>query len=115
MKTWRIEVIVVVIVLLIQLYFTHFKLNEIICSLAVLLTFCHAQIADRLQEQQEILTHKVVECYWKLKYYFIAKECLWIAFFILTHSYSAISGAILFSLYPIYRKIYRKYRPIKIK
>jgi hypothetical protein len=113
MKTWKKEAIVVAIVLLLQLSFTKFKTPEIICSLAVFFTFLHAQVADRMQERQAILETPDVHCYWKLNWFFTIKEALWIAFFLTTNAYSALSGAILFSLYPFWRKYWRKIKPLQ--
>lgn len=112
MKTWYIEAGVVAVVLFVQLFFTHFYISEIICSFAVFVTFLHAQIADRMQERQAILETPDVHCHWKLNWFFTIKECLWIAFFLMTNSYSALSGAILFSLYPFWRKYWRKINPL---
>lgn len=111
-KTWIYEAIVVGMVLLSVWFFTGHKIIEFIGSLAVFITFLHAQISDRLQERQAIQEKPDVECHWKLNYYFISKEILWILFFSLTGAYSAITGAILFCLYPLWRKYYRKLKPI---
>lgn len=114
MKTWHIEVIIVMIILSLQLFFTNFSINEIICSCAVLFTFKHAQIADRMQERQSIMEKPDVHCYKWSNRYFILKEAMWICFFLMTKSYAALSGAILFSLYPLWRKYWRRMHPIKI-
>jgi hypothetical protein len=113
MKTWKKEAIVVATVLLVQLCFTNWLWSEIICSLAVYYTFLHAQVSDRMQERQALLAKPDVECYKKSTYYFMAKEALWISFFIMTKSYAAIFGAILFFLYPLWRRYYRKIKPIQ--
>lgn len=113
MKTWHYETLVVIFVLAGQLFFTHFHLTEIICAFAVLFTFQHAQIADRMQERQALQVKPDVECYRKSNRYFVAKELLWIVFFVMTKSFSALSGAIVFCLYPLWRKYWRKIHPIK--
>ena len=81
---------------------------EILAAIAVLLTFGHAQIADRMAEQEELRDKPAVDCYKKLWYYFIGKECFWCLYFLLNHSYSALVGVIVFLLYPIWRRIYRR-------
>ena len=111
-KTWYIEALIVAIVLFLQLFFTGFHAPEIICSLAVFFTFLHAQVADRMQERQAILENPDVHCYWKSNWYFATKEFLWIAFFFMTSAYAALSGAILFSIYPFWRKYWRKIKPL---
>lgn len=79
---------------------------EILSALAVLLTFGHAQISTRLSEQESLSSTPRVDCYRKLIYYYIGKEVLWFAYFLLNHSYSALVGVIVFLLYPIWRKYY---------
>lgn len=113
MKTWKKESLVVFIVLLTQLYFTNFTISEIICSIAVYVTFLHCQVADRMRERQAILEKPDVECYHKLNKYFVLKEILWVSFFLINHNYAALSGAIMFSIYPFWRLYYRKIKPIK--
>jgi hypothetical protein len=81
---------------------------EILAAVAVILTFGHAQIADRLVEQEELKDKPAVECYWKLQYYFVGKELFWFLYFVLNHSYSALVGVIVFLLYPVWRKVYRR-------
>jgi hypothetical protein len=112
MKTWQGEAIVVGVVLLIQLFFTSFTYSEVICSLAVFFTFLHAQVADRMQERQAMLETPDVHCHWKSNWFFMIKEFLWITFFLMTSAYAALSGAILFFLYPFWRKYWRKIHPL---
>ncbi len=111
-KTWIYEAIVVAIVLLIVWFSTGHRFVEFIGCMAVFLTFMHAQIADRMQEKQAKQIVPDVKCHWKMNYYFVGKELLWITFFIMNGAWSAITGAVLFCLYPLWRKIYRKYKPL---
>ena len=113
LKTWMYEATVVAIVLLSVWYLTGHRWIELLGSLAVFFTFLHAQVADRMQERQAIMEKPDVHCYWKSNYFFMIKECLWITFFALTGLYSAITGAIVFCLYPFWRKYYRSIKPIK--
>lgn len=108
MKTWKIETFVVAVVLVAQMLFTEFSTQEIIGSLAVLITFMHASVADRMQEKMAAQTNPEVECHKWLNRYFMSKEVLWIIYFILTGAFAAITGAIVFFLYPLWRKYYRK-------
>lgn len=114
MKTWQIEAIVVSVVLLVVWFLTGHKPIELLGSLAVLFTFKHAQIADRMQERQAIKEKPDVHCYRWSNRYFVSKEVLWIAFFALTGAYAAIAGAILFCVYPVWRKLYRKRHPLSL-
>lgn len=111
MKTWKWEVLVIAVILcMVTLLFQNNRINWI-TTLAVIITFQHAQIGDRLQEGQKQLKNPDVKCYWKLNILFAFKEIVWISAFILMRNYAAIVGSILFALYPIWRKIYRYYKP----
>lgn len=113
MKTWRVEVLVVAAILLTVNIITHHLLSiELIAAVAVLLTFCHAQIADRLAEQEALKVVPQVDCYRKMGYYFIGKEICWLLFFSCSHAYSALVGVFVFLLYPVWRRLYRKHHPI---
>lgn len=108
MKTWHIEILIVGIILCTITAFIGNNVVNWITTLAVLLTFNHAQIGDRLQEKQGVMDKPTVECYWKLNRLFAAKEVTWIVAFVLMKNYAAIFGSILFALYPLWRKYYRK-------
>lgn len=114
MKTWHYEILVVGVILsLVTLVFQNNKINWL-TTMAILFTFNHAQIGDRLQEGQNQLTNPDVKCYWKLNILFAMKEVVWVVVFLLLHNYAAIVGCILFVLYPVWRKVYRKYYPRKL-
>lgn len=106
--TWLYEAFVVGLLLFVILCFKGFQKEEIICSLAVFFTFLHAQVADRMQEKQSKMAKPDVECFKWSNRYFVIKETLWIAFFMLIGSYAALTGAVIFSLYPLWRLFYRK-------
>jgi hypothetical protein len=84
---------------------------------AVFLTFGHASIAERLREREGLRHAKKspieVECYWKLPYYFYAKETLWFLYFTLLGAWSALAGTLLFLVYSPWRSYYRKWHPIE--
>lgn len=82
-----------------------------ITALAVLLTFAHVQIADRLQEAQATAEHPSVECHRKLMPTLVAKEISWCAVWVLTGLWPAMAGSALFLVYPIWRKWYRRMQP----
>jgi hypothetical protein len=42
----------------------------------------------------------------------VTKECLWLVYFILHHSWSALAGVGLFLAFPIWRKWWRKRKPL---
>lgn len=112
MKTWKAEMLVVAAILLVVNWLTHklFSL-EVLAALAVLLSFGYAQISSRLVEIEAERAKPSVSCYQKLWYYFIGKEILWILYFFLSHSYSALVGCFIFIAYPVWRKYWRKIKP----
>lgn len=109
MKTWKIEMLVVAAILVVVNVFTHHLVSfEILGSIAVLLTFGHAQIADRLAEKQGKLDKPTVECYRNMWYYYVGKEVCWLLYFTSCHAYSALVGVVVFLVYPIWRRVYKK-------
>ena len=106
-KTWHLELLVVSTVLIAVTFFFANNLINWITTAAIIFTFQHAQIGDRLQERQKILDKPTVECYWKLNYFFGIKEVLWIVAFVLMGNYAAIVGSFMFCVYPLWRKYYR--------
>jgi len=115
-QTHIIEYVFVATILIIVAIVTKKGLIEYIGITAVFLTFCHASIAERLREREELRQIKKspveVHCYYKLPYYFYAKEILWFLYFILLGAYSALAGVIIFLLYTPWRNYYRKHHPI---
>lgn len=108
MKTWKVEMLFVASVLLVcNMIAGSPKGLELLAALAVLLSFGHAQIADRLAEKEDKRSVPEVECYKKLWYYFLGKEACWFLFFLLSHAYSALAGVFIFLAYPFWRKVYR--------
>lgn len=118
-QTYVIEFFFVGIILVVVAIISGKGIVEWIGVVAVMLNFGHASIADRLEEKEAVRFHvnkkSDVECYWKLKYYFIAKELCWLAYFLILGAYSALVGVGIFLLYPWWRKIWRKYHPVSLK
>ena len=111
--TYRYEELFVAAVVVIPLLFSdRLRLSEIVAATAVFFTFKHACVADRMQERQAIKPVPDVECYRKSNRYFMIKEALWIAFFIMIKSWAALTGAFVFFLYPLWRKWYRRRHPL---
>ncbi len=110
MKTWVIELGVVAVILLgVTLGLGGGSFIELIGSAAVLVSFAHGQVADRLAEKEAARAIPDVSCFRWLLIYFITKEFLWAIYFVMHHSYAALVGIAVFLLYPIWRKVYRKY------
>ena len=115
-RTYVIEYAVIAIVLITVAIVSKKGWVEWLGVLAVFLTFGHASIAERLRER-EALRHQArsdieVACYWKLPYYFYAKELVWLVYFILIGASSAIAGVVVFLIYTPWRSYYRKWHPV---
>jgi len=110
-RTWHVEAAVVGLVLLVVAIISGGHPAEFIGAGAVLLAFMHCQIADRLHEQQAFSPS--VECREWMWRYWVAKEALFIAYFVLHESYAAIAGAALFAAYPFWRRWWRLTHPPK--
>ena len=115
-KTWMGEFVVVATILVLVAAIAHKGLIEWIGVLAVLVTFGHTQIAERLHEREAkrySIDKKVdVECYWKLNYYFYTKEILWFVYFAFLGAWSALVGVLVFLFYPLWRKWWRSKHPL---
>ena len=113
MKAWHYEIFIVGLIISVVVFFTGNNLINWLTTIAILITFNHGQIGDRLQERQSKMDKPTVECYHKLNKLFAAKEILWIVCFLLMKNYAAIVGSVLFALYPLWRKYYRnKIKPL---
>lgn len=111
-RTWKLEASVAAIVLATVVLLGGNKLLEWIGALAVLLTFMHAQVTDRLAEREAARPKPEVPCFRWAQRYFVCKETLWLLYFVFHHSWSAITGVILFMLYPAWRQYWRKRHPL---
>lgn len=104
--TWQIEAGVVAFVLLAVFVTTGAAWKELIGSAAVFVTFMHAQVADRMAEQQKQMTTPSVECWPWLQRYYVTKEVLWLVYFALSQTWAALAGVFVFLLYPLWRRHY---------
>lgn len=111
-KTWVYESAVVLILLVIPMIFTGISWRELVGTLAVFFTFKQTQIADRMTEKQSAQVKPDVHCYKWFYRHFYFKEILWVIFFIMVESWSALIGCGVFLIYPIWRKTYRRYKPL---
>ena len=112
LRTRHIENIFVLLVLAIPLYISGYHATDWLAYGAVFFTFKHAQIADRMREQEEAREKPSIECAEWSDRFFVAKEVLWVGFFILAGAYTALVGCGLFLLYPAWRRFYRKRWPL---
>ena len=107
-RTWQIEAFVVGATLSVVAIFSGHGASEWIGACAVLASFLHGQVTDRLAEQEASRPAPNVECYRHALRYFVAKELLWCVYFVVHRSWSALVGVGLFLAYPIWRKWWRK-------
>lgn len=121
MPTWALELLAVALVLGPVWALTGGWL-ELLGAVAVLLTFAHAQVADRLAEhaavtdafaRQMVGARSLTSCWRWSRRYFMAKEALWFAYFAAHGSWSALAGVVLFLLYPLWRTAYRRFWPLR--
>lgn len=107
MRTWHFEWAIVVTALAAVNSATGARWVEWIGAAAVLLSFGHASISDRMSERQAAMAKPDVDCYrWSWRY-FIGKELLWVVYFVCHRSYSALVGCAVFLAYPVWRRFYR--------
>lgn len=116
-ETWMAETAVVATILAAVAYFTgvHFggqRLLDWIGAGAVLYTFKYVSVSDRLAEKQGGKAVPDVSCYRKLREFYVIKEILWVTYFVMLGSYTALIGCAIFLFYPVWRKIWRRYHPI---
>jgi hypothetical protein len=110
LRTWHMETAVVALALLVTNLIARRGGVEWIGAAAVLVNFGHASISDRLAEKQAAMTKPDVECDRMLVWHFLGKEVLWVAYFALHHSYSALVGCGVFILHPIWRRAHRRWQ-----
>lgn len=110
-RTWHLETAVVAAVLATVALVSGGAL-ELIGAGAVLLSFGHASVGERMREREAARTTPSVECHrWSTRY-FVGKEALWLVYFVLHGSWSALAGVGLFLLYPVWRRFWRSRKPL---
>jgi hypothetical protein len=108
MKTWHYEHAVIVAVLVAVWLSTGHQYRDLLGSVAVYLGHCCASIGARMEERQTGPMPAVTCVRWFWRYY-VAKEITWFAYFVWAQTWSALVGCVLFAIYPVWRKAYRKY------
>lgn len=112
MKTWHFENTFVASVLLVVWALTGHRPIELVGCAAVFGGFCHASIAERMREREAARTVPGVECHRLSTWFFLAKEACWLTYFVVMHAWAALVGCAIFGLYPAWRKLWRRYRPM---
>ena len=122
-RTWYVETLVAAAILTTVALATGGGALELLGAGAVLLSFGHASIADRLAEAEAERRSYVrfvdggvddhaVTCHRWLVRYLVGKEALWLVYFVLHHSWSALAGVGLFLAYPAWRGWWRARHPL---
>ncbi len=105
-RTWMIEATVVGAVLALVAAMTGGGTVQWLSAVAVLLSFMHAQVAERMTERQAAAAKPDVECWRWSRRYFLGKELAWCAVFSITRAWPALAGVALFLAYPAWRRFY---------
>ena len=119
MRTWVWELLVVATVLIAVWLITGGGWTEALGAIAVILTFCHTQVAFRLEEQQKnnllepdgSINVRTVECFRWQSRYFLGKEICWLLYFTLLGAWSALAGDFMFLIYPWWREYHNSSSP----
>lgn len=112
MRTWVKEALVMATVLALSTGLAayqegSFSLVHGLSFMAVLVTFLHAQVSDRLREYAEKLKPISPDCAYLERVYYLTKELLWVATFMAMRNYPALIGTVGFILYQRWRKWWR--------
>lgn len=113
MKTWMVELGVVIAVLASVVLIAGRSATEWIGAAAVACSFAHGQVASRLAEREAARDRPEVACHSWATRYFVAKEALWLIYFAANGAWSALAGVVLFLLYPVWRSAWRRRHPIR--
>lgn len=108
MRTWQGELAGVAIILGAVLLVTHAPWIEVVGSAAVLASFAHAQVSDRLAEREAARQTPDVHCHAWARRYFLVKEALWLVYFVTKGAWSALVGCAVFLAYPAWRTWWRR-------
>ena len=114
MRTWHVEMVVVAAALALVVFVTHGGALELVGAGAVLLSFGHAQVAERLAEREASRPLPSVECHRWAARYLVGKESLWLVYFVAHRSWSALAGVALFLAYSPWRRFWRSRHPVQV-
>lgn len=110
MRTWHVELAVVVAVLSAVALASGSARIQWVGVIAVALSFAHGQVAERLAEREAARERPDVDCHrWALRY-FVAKETCWCFYFVALGAWTALAGVALFLVYPVWRRWWRSRR-----
>lgn len=108
--TYQYEAAIALVVLGLSWWAFGHSLNELVGSVAVFLTFKHAQVTDRLSAAEEDRPVPAVECFRLERRYFLGKEMVWATYFLVVESWSPLVGVTLLSGYRVWRRWRHRHR-----
>jgi len=112
LRTWMVETAVVASILSVVVLVSGSARIEWVGAAAVLASFGHASVGERLREREAARQVPSVDCHrWSTRY-FMTKEALWAVYFAAKGSYAALVGVGVFLLYPLWRAAWRKRHPM---
>jgi hypothetical protein len=88
------------------------KATDFLASVAVILSFGHATVGERMREREAAREEAEVSCHTWLDRYFVAKEVAWVGYFVSTKAWPALLGCGVFLVYPLWRRFWRKRHPL---
>ncbi|MCB9507953.1 MAG: hypothetical protein H6697_09840 [Myxococcales bacterium] len=110
-RTWHVEAAFVFLVLAAAAIASGKGGVEWVGVFAVLTSFMHGQVADRLSEaagRDAADGGHAVECWRRERRYFVLKELLWVTYFFALGAWSALVGALVFAAYRPWRTHWRR-------
>ena len=114
LKTWHIEHIAITAILAIVWIATGYQKRELIGAVVVHLGYWIALIGEPKAECKALRDKPSVACFRQYWVYYVAKEIAgigYLVYFVLSGAWSAVVGCVLFGLYPVCRKWWRKSNP----
>lgn len=112
LRTWHVESAVVLLLLSVTASASGGGLAAWLGVVAVQCSFHHMAIGERMREREAARPVPSVECHRQLTAFLVAKEAAWIALFLVTRTYPALVGCVLFLAYPAWRRAWRRVHPI---
>jgi hypothetical protein len=103
MRTWHFELAAVVAILAGTVIVTGAPPIEWVAAGGVAASFAHGQVSDRLAAKEAARTVPEVDCHRWSRRYFVAKEILWLSYFIARGAWAALVGCGVFLAYPVWR------------
>lgn len=108
MRTWKLEMLVVAALLAGVAHAGGSGPLQWLTAAAVLLSFGHMQVANRLEEAESARPQTYVHCRAWLDRYLVAKELMWAVVFTVAGAWPALLGCAVFALYPAWRRWRRR-------